>query len=346
MPVLSFNVLAVRSGQDDGDDVLYPVPSDASSPELITLDAYDGPNVMRVVATAVRVMESGRAGLKTLVRLSDVRIDIYITDGRLALACEKYDKGGGWVGFGGAGVLVAVAANAVSKARAASRSRGKVLVGHIRYPWLKAVGASSKTGFASSEAIRLEYSENQSGTPVRKLIDLTLPKNIDATLVASEIATRAAAYRLAHYPEMKADARAASVGLSQEPPRLRPEPKKFAFYQMPTYFHVSVRTAFPRSARPELPGPVASPASQVHAASPAPQLQAVRSAPELRPLPDRRQPAPGPAAWPAPAAGPDSTTAFCTQCGARHVPGDNFCAQCGVRVNGIVSYQGQGVTGY
>lgn len=132
---LSFNVLAIRSGLDTGDDALDPVLSDVSSPDIIDFDAYDGPNVVRVVATAVCVMRVRDGGLKTLTRLRDIKIDIYITDGRLALACVKYDKGGGWVGFG-TGALVAVTANAISKARAARRSRGKVLVGHIRYPWV------------------------------------------------------------------------------------------------------------------------------------------------------------------------------------------------------------------
>lgn len=243
---MSFNVLTIRSGADTGDDALYPTVSDASGPANITLDARDGQQVMQVVATSVRVLEAGSAGLKTVVKLQEVKIDVYVTDSRLALACQKYDKGGGWVGFGTGGVLVAVTANAVSKARAASRSRGKVLVGHVRYPWLKAVGASSKSGFASSEAIRLEYSENHSGGPVRRLVELTLPKNIDATLVAQEITRRAAAYRLANYPGMPAEEEAKFTSLSEEPPRLAPQPKNFAFVQMPTYYHANAATAFPR----------------------------------------------------------------------------------------------------
>ncbi len=147
--------------------------------------------------------------------------------------------------------MIAITANAVSKARAASRSRGKVLVGHIRYPWLKAVGASSKTGFASAEAIRLEYTERISGASVRKVLELALPKNIDATLVAEEIARRAATFRLAHYPDLKPDAQGRFASLSQGPPKLQPEPKKFAFCHMPTYFYVNKQTAFPP--RPEAP---------------------------------------------------------------------------------------------
>jgi len=304
---LSFNVLAIRSGLDTGDDALHPVLSDASGTDIIEFDDYDGPNVMWLVATAVSVMRISDGGLKTLTRIQNVKIDVYITAGRLALACEKYDKGGGWAGFGVGGLLVAVTANAVSKARAARRSRGKALVGHIRYSWLKSVGASSKSGFTSTEAIRLEYSEMLSDGPVLSLIELTLPKNTDATLVAGEIARRAASYRLAYYPDMTAGARAGFANLSQAPPRLQPPPKKFACCPMPTYFHVSAQTAFPRSPRSGIPGPAVTP----------PQLTGTAPAP-----------------------------AFCTRCGVRHAAGDNFCAQCGTPVMGVSGYQRQHAARY
>ncbi len=325
---MSFKVLAIRSGEDTGDDALHPLLSDVSQPELIALDAYDGSNVMRAVATAVSVIEVSGNGFKTLVRLRDVKIDIYITDGRLALACEKYDKGGGWVGFGGAGAAIAITANAVSKVRAARRSRGKVLVGHIRYPWLKAVGASSKSGFGSAEAIRLEYSQKLSGTAVRRALDLTLPKNIDATLVAEEIAHRAAAYRLAYYPEMKPEARTEFVRLSQAPPKLQPAPRKFAFYHMPTYFYVSAQTAFPGASRSGIAEPRTT----------TPELPAYAAVPEVRTSRDDL----GRVAAPAWSAGPAlPVQSFCTQCGTRYVAGDNFCPQCGISINGTSSYTGE-----
>jgi len=123
---VSFNVLAIRSGLDTEDDTLHPILSDASQPELIALDALAGTNVAKAVATAVCVLQVGGRGLRTLVKLRDVKIDLYITDSRLALACEKYDKGGGWVGFG-AGAVVAITPNAVSKMRATEwlRPRGE-----------------------------------------------------------------------------------------------------------------------------------------------------------------------------------------------------------------------------
>jgi hypothetical protein len=330
---VGFNVLTIRSGLDTGDDALYPALSDLSGPEIIVLDRQDGQHVTRLVATAVRVLEVREGGLKQLVRLREVKIDVFVTDSRVALACEKYDKGGGWVGFGPGGVLVAVTANAVSKARAASRRRGKVLVGHVRYPWLKSVGASTKSGFATSEAIRLEYSEKLPGGRVIKLVELTLPKNIDATLVAQEIARRAANYRLANYPDMKAEERAKFTSLSAAPPRPQPAPKKFDFVRMPTYYNANAATAFPRRAEPSEPSGFPSPAltgagdagdsAEPTADGTAGSFAAgtpVAASPAAAPLvaevpPTDRMPA-----------------NFCTSCGNPLVAGDRFCPACGVPV--------------
>jgi len=316
---MSFNVLTIRSGLSAGDGALYPMLSDTSSSQVIALEEYDGSNVSKLVATAVQVCEVREGGLKTLLRLREVKIDVYITDGRLALACEKYDKGGSWVGFGGAGALVALTANAVSKARAAGRSRGKVLVGHIRYPWLKSVGATSKTGVGSNEAIRLEYAEKLPNAMVRKIIELTLPKNIDATLVAEEIARRAVAFRLANYPSMRHDERAKFADLSQDLPKLQPAPKKFAFVHMPTYYPASARTAYPRLPQSEA-------AARDQAGTPA---EAAGPADPIGPT-ERS----GVAAVTSPAdldvhARSGQATNFCTQCGTPTIPEDSFCQSCG-----------------
>lgn len=292
---MSFNVLTIRTGGETGNEALYPVLSDASQPEIIAPDQYDGPNIVRVVATAVRVAAAGEQ-LKTLVQLRDVKIDVYVTDGRLAIACEKYDKGGGWVGFGGAGAMVAITANAVSKIRAASRSRGKVLVGHVRYSWVKAVGASSKSGMLSSEAIRLEFCEKLAGGTARKLIELTLPKNIDATLLAQEITRRVAAFRLAHYPDMGQEERAKFAELSQAPPRPEPLPRKFAFCHMPTFYFVGAGSAFPHSSGAQADG----------------------------------QP---PGVGPAPSRGAGPGLIACPQCGTQGASGAHFCGACGTAMS-------------
>src|SRR5580704_14635564 len=89
--------------------LLLPVPG--SQKNMILMEDRDGTNVQRLTASAVVCQVGGR----TVFKDRKIKIDLFLTDVRFALACSKYDKGGGWVG--GAGVMIV--ANSVSKARAA-----------------------------------------------------------------------------------------------------------------------------------------------------------------------------------------------------------------------------------
>lgn len=64
---------------------------------------------------------------------------VVVTDRRTAFISCDFDKGGGWVGFGAAGLAISVAANAVSKHRAAKRSAGLVVIGQIRHEWIQSL---------------------------------------------------------------------------------------------------------------------------------------------------------------------------------------------------------------
>jgi predicted RNA-binding Zn-ribbon protein involved in translation (DUF1610 family) len=64
---------------------------------------------------------------------------LVVTDRRTAFLTTAFDKGGGWAGFGVAGLAFATTANAVSKHRAATRSAGKVAIGHFRHEWVEAI---------------------------------------------------------------------------------------------------------------------------------------------------------------------------------------------------------------
>lgn len=174
--------------------LIYPVPGVQKN--TVVFEPRDGDSIQSLTAKALLF----KAGNRTLLRLRKVRIDVFITDARLAVACSKYDKGGGWVG----GATAMVVFNTVSKARAALRSRGKMLAGQVRYPWLQWVASSPKTGLSSEETLVLQCAA-ENGTSMT--LTLTLPKNVEASRVAAEIADRAARYRLAS-EELGAEARA------------------------------------------------------------------------------------------------------------------------------------------
>jgi hypothetical protein len=135
------------------------------------------------------------------LRDNEIEVSIYPTDSRVAFLCKKYDRGGGWSGGGLIGLTVAVTANAVSKARAKKRSKGKVMVGHIRYEWLAKIGFMHKT-FLLSNCVSLMYTDTDR---VIWNLDLNLPKKINPETMANLIAQKSARYKL-NMTDKKSDA--------------------------------------------------------------------------------------------------------------------------------------------
>ena len=116
--------------------LMLPVP--AMQHNTVLLESHDGNNIQTLTARAVRLDRNG----STVFRCTNVRISLFITDARVALACSKYDKGGGWIGSPTAMLML----NAASKGLAAVRRHGKMMVGQARYPWIKAVGSTARSG--------------------------------------------------------------------------------------------------------------------------------------------------------------------------------------------------------
>jgi hypothetical protein len=182
-----FNIMMIRELDDNGDGLLYPIPSGESNG--IEPEAADGGNVR--YADVIRIVVNRGDGPTTVMETDRLKARLRITDCRVTVACTKFDKGGGYWGMG-IGAVVAVGANAVSAARAASRRHGRCLVGQVRYPWIGAVGFSPKRGFTTDERLILSVKDQEQSV---RLI-LTLPKSTPAKDVALEILKRASAYNL------------------------------------------------------------------------------------------------------------------------------------------------------
>jgi hypothetical protein len=169
--------------------LLFPVPGIEKN--TIVMEDRDGSDVQRLTASEVIF----KVGAATKFKDRKVKINLFVTDARFALARSSCDKGGGHNFFGGGGALALdVAFDSISKVRAKIRSRGKMLVGHVRYPWPRRVGSSPKTGFGTHEKLDFETSVKGGGTTT---LTLWLPNNVSAAQVAVEVARRAARYRLA-----------------------------------------------------------------------------------------------------------------------------------------------------
>jgi len=146
-------------------------------------------NVLTATGIQVKKLVPGAKEYVQVINGTDIRIDVHVTDSRVAVLCEKYDKGGGWYGGG----LASVVLNAGSKIMAAQRRKGKVLIGHIRYEWISNIGYQRKTNFLTSETVRLFYSDTEK---ISWYVELTWKQGPDAESVANDILRRLSKYRL------------------------------------------------------------------------------------------------------------------------------------------------------
>lgn len=282
------DIVEVPAPHEVGDVIeqglLLPIPGAAKN--TVLFEPRDGEEIQALTAKAVTF----KIGDRTALRVRKVRIDLFLTDARFVLACSRYDKGGGWVG----GATAMVVFNTVSKARAALRSRGKMLAGQVRYPWLRWVASAPKTGFSSEEALALQCAA-EDGTTMT--LNLHLPKNIEASLVAAEIAERAARYRLAS-EDLDDGARAALEALLGAEKRVATGEKQS--FSMPVPQPVSEE-----SARLEPKGGTEPAADE-------------RARPDEEPPPREEE--------------LEETVAFCSACGEEVGVEDAFCSSCGAGV--------------
>src|SRR6478609_2958218 len=182
-----------ESELDPGEHGLM-VPLPGAERDAVVLEDRDGADVTTLRCKAVTMQTNGEK--KPFMRVGDVSAQLYVTDCRLAFACSKFDKGGGWVG----GATAMVVMNAGSKLLAARRRRGKMLVGHIRYPWIQSVFAQNHITLRHAEMLRIVV--KLPGDASWTKVEFELPKDLDATALAAEIIRRSARFRLSHEPEL------------------------------------------------------------------------------------------------------------------------------------------------
>lgn len=243
---MSFNILALRT-TDDTDGTIWPVPARAPGGFLTEAEPGDGQRVVCIPVAAVSVGAVTDSGIRQVISLGDLTAWACITDSRVIFAASKFDKGSSWSGWGLIGLTVAVAATGISKARAASRSRGKILAGQIRYPWLRQVGASLRDGRKGADRIRLGYATREQGMPPASFVlDMLLPWGTVSPLdAAQDIARRCAAYRLRNYRQRDDYKRARLTELASATLAPPDSTDKYTIAPMPDYCYVAAATAFP-----------------------------------------------------------------------------------------------------
>lgn len=229
---MQFDVLAVRRLDEQDHDYLYPVTFQDG---VIALDPRDGSRVMPFMAKEFTVQEMSPKGWRTVHSKGDIRLACFCSDSRLGMSCLKYDRGGGWVSLD-LGVMMAL--NVASKAIAKARSSGKVLVGHVRFEWLRSVGWAPKRGLLTNEELVLQLVDGTGTNRTRDVrIVLALAGGSLAGCVAHDVAQRAARYRLASSESMEAGVRQRMEALAGVDPN-GPQPGSYATYAFPSWFPV------------------------------------------------------------------------------------------------------------
>jgi hypothetical protein len=236
-----YTICVIREVADAPTDLeeglIYPVAVDQR--DTVAVEPRDGAEIRRAKCTAIEVALVGND--RPLLRATDISAEVMLTQARITIASSKFDKGGGWRGWGIGGLALSVPLNAASHAFAARRRRGKMLVGQVRFPWVDAVYAQSRLGFGGREKLRV-VANSGGGNRVR--VDLTFPNDIDACAIAGETIRRAAAFRLSHDDQFEEAERQRLVELARvAAPVYTKGSGKMAGEKFPTSWPASVRTA-------------------------------------------------------------------------------------------------------
>ena len=212
-----FRVLTIRSAGTTAQQGLYPLLSPEAG-EIIAPEKEDetpaaqqgtSPPPSPVAGAGIEPEPEDKVGLRlrycrasritvsriidgqerTLLSLGRLNFQVFVTAGRLALACQRYPAASV---LSVAGPGVGLAARGATGGRV-SRLRGSVMVGHMRYPWIRSVSALPRRWWFGRDTIVIEYSVPER-IPMLLRLDLRLPSGRTTAEMAAEICRRAVRY--------------------------------------------------------------------------------------------------------------------------------------------------------
>jgi hypothetical protein len=140
----------------------------------------------------------------TLLSIRSEYVDVLVTESRVAICCEKWNKQQRAVGAN-AGALVAGAINLARSGLEARLRRGTRLVGHVRYNWMRRLTYRAPS-LALPNTLSMVCLD---GYDKRRAMVLTLylPRSVGQQL-ANDLLVRTARYWLGRAEELTADKRA------------------------------------------------------------------------------------------------------------------------------------------
>ena len=167
-----FRVLTIRSAGMTAQPALYPLLS-SNRGEIIDLEPLDLPGLTERYcrASGVTVSRIIDGAERPILRVSRLKIQVYVTAGRLGLACKRYRRS---TALAVAGAGAGFSATGVTRFWAGRRPLRSAIVGHIRYPWVRSVSAWPRRWPFGRETLVVEYAMAPR-TPMLLRLDLKLP---------------------------------------------------------------------------------------------------------------------------------------------------------------------------
>ena len=228
---MEWTLFIIATEDSPGDGVLTPLWLGGST---VDIEPEDGARTHTVPVSAAEVYDASSGQRQLRTRLAGISGRLLITDSRVVVSCRRYQrKGGGWWGLGAGGATFALIANSVSKIRVAAAGAGKAAVGHVRYEWVNLVGWLPGKSVNGDQTLRVGYQSPASRKQSQMLLDITVPGDLDAALIAQEIVRRVARHRLVNHRPEAPDIAGKLIDLANAA-TLPPQINQFALYRLPT----------------------------------------------------------------------------------------------------------------
>jgi hypothetical protein len=234
---VGWDLLAIRT-EHDTDGRLYPLVGSGSSP--FELEPDDG-QVKTFIAKGMSLREN-IDGEKRLAFIPDVRISLSVTESRVVIGCEHWNKGNRYWGVG-LGATSALVSNVTNQVREARARRGAILLGHIRYNWLSNAGCQLPTQFMGGEILRLTCYDGYSDRKRLLLLDIGISRAQSSAYVANLISSRAAQFWLARPGDLEDDARQQLSALAAKENLVVAKKRSMTLRRIPVYQKVHEQTA-------------------------------------------------------------------------------------------------------
>ena len=185
---------------------------------------------------------------KRVASVENTQIEVWITDARIAVACSTYNVAhvrSAWLPPQDLqDVVDDVIDNVVGKAVESVFNRierhGKMLVAQFRYPWLRAVGSTSRSRGEPAEMVMLEARVNEEAN---WRLEIAFPDSTNAAEIAANVTRRAARFRLAVEEHIAPEEDAALLNLASAVPFASEAKGGVAYHVFPRPWDVTEASA-------------------------------------------------------------------------------------------------------